>query len=162
MTEDAKKIYYFSDGAPQQFKNYKNFINLYYHKEDFKINAEWHFFASYHGKGPCDGVGGTIKRAAARASLQLPFNKQISTSQELYEWAIKSSNLLNIEVKFSTIEDYEKATDALNIRYSKAKPITGTQKFHCVIPNTDGSLTMKVISSSNENHSCKIFKRQRK
>lgn len=28
LSEDAKKIYYFSDGAPQQFKNYKNFLNL--------------------------------------------------------------------------------------------------------------------------------------
>lgn len=92
----------------------------------------------------------------------MPFNEQISTSQELYQWAIKTTNLPNIEVKFSAIEDYEKATDSLNIRYLKAKTITGTQKFHCVIPNTDGSLTMRVISSSDENHSCKIFKRQRK
>lgn len=88
LSDDAKKIYCFSDEAPQQFKNYKNFVNLYYHKKDFGVNAEWHFFASYHGKGPCVGRGGTLKRAAARASLQLPFYKQLSNPQELYQWVV--------------------------------------------------------------------------
>lgn len=36
----ASKIYYFSDGAPQQFKNYKHFSNVYYHEEDFGVQAE--------------------------------------------------------------------------------------------------------------------------
>ncbi|CAH0553558.1 unnamed protein product [Brassicogethes aeneus] len=65
------------------------------HKTKF---AEWHFFASYHGKGPCDGVGETLKRGAARASLQLPFDKQISNPRELYQWAAQSNNLPKIEM----------------------------------------------------------------
>ena len=44
------------------------------HEEDFGISAEWHFAASAHGKGACDGLGGTVKRLAARASLQKPYN----------------------------------------------------------------------------------------
>ena len=48
----VKKICYFSDGARQQYKNYKNTINLAYHQLDFNIEAEWHFFATAHGKGP--------------------------------------------------------------------------------------------------------------
>ena len=28
------------------------------------------FFATSHGKSPCDGIGGTIKHLVARASLQ--------------------------------------------------------------------------------------------
>ena len=49
--------------------------------------AEWHFFATSHGKGPCDGVGGTVKRLAARASLQRPINNQITTPRQLFEFA---------------------------------------------------------------------------
>ena len=38
--------------------NCKNFNNLHHHMENFVgISAEWHFFATSHGKGPCDGVG---------------------------------------------------------------------------------------------------------
>ena len=63
-------LYYFSNGAPSQYKNYKNFSNLYYHLHDYGIQAEWHFFATSHNKSPCDGIGGTVKRLVARASLQ--------------------------------------------------------------------------------------------
>ena len=70
----SRKIYYFSDGAASQYKNRKNFINLCYHEADFGVPAEWHFSATSHGKGACDGVGGSVKRLAARASLQRPYD----------------------------------------------------------------------------------------
>ena len=49
--------------------------------------AEWHFFATSHGKGPCDGVGGTVKRLAAHASLQRPYYDQIMTPHQLFVFA---------------------------------------------------------------------------
>jgi hypothetical protein len=67
---DISKIYYFSYGASAQYKNKNNFINFWHHNTDSGLNAEWHFFATSHGKGPCDGVGGTIKCLAAHSSLQ--------------------------------------------------------------------------------------------
>ena len=73
MKFEVLKITYFIDGCAAQFKNCKNLIKLCYHKEDFGIPAEWHFFATSHGKGPCDGVGGAVKREAK--ILLLPFNK---------------------------------------------------------------------------------------
>ena len=63
------KIIHFSDRAGSQYKNRKNFLNLCLHEDDFGVFAEWHFSATAHGKGACDGVGGTVKRLAARASL---------------------------------------------------------------------------------------------
>ena len=66
-----KKIYYITDGAAQHFKNKNNFQNLLHHEEDFKIKAEWHVFATAHGKSGCDGIGANLKRGARRASLQL-------------------------------------------------------------------------------------------
>ena len=74
-----KKVIYFSDGAAPHYKNSKNFINLANHEADFGMPADWHFFATSHGKGPCDGVGEAVKRMAARASLQRPYEDQIQT-----------------------------------------------------------------------------------
>lgn len=88
----VNKIYYFSDGAPQQFKNYKNVLNIYYHHSNFGIEADWHYFPTAHGKGACDGVGGSVKRTAAKASLQLPPNKQILTAVSLYDWLKNDGN----------------------------------------------------------------------
>jgi len=81
--QEIEKIIYFSDGASGQYKNKKNFINLTHHKQDFKLAAEWHFFPTSHGKGPCDGIGGTLKRLAARASLQR-VNNPIRSPEELF------------------------------------------------------------------------------
>ena len=74
-----QKFYYFSDRAASQYKNRKNFINLCFHEADFGVPAEWHFSAASHGKGACDGVGGTMKWLAASASLQRPYEQQIMT-----------------------------------------------------------------------------------
>ena len=82
-----EKVFYFSDGSASQYKNLKNLINLLFHHEDFKLQAEWNFFATSNCKHACDGVGGTIKRLAAHASLQHPFSDQILTSKQLFEFA---------------------------------------------------------------------------
>jgi len=34
------------------------------------LSTEWHFFVTSHGKGLYDGLGDTIKRLAAKTSLQ--------------------------------------------------------------------------------------------
>ena len=53
-------------------------LNLRRHKDDFGIDATWVLFATSHDKSPCDGIGGTVKRLTARASLQRSYSDQIS------------------------------------------------------------------------------------
>ena len=65
-----KQVFYFCDRDGVQYKNRKNFINLCHHAIDFGIHAQWHFSATSHGKDAYDSLGGTVKRLAARASLQ--------------------------------------------------------------------------------------------
>jgi len=72
-------VEYYSDGYAGQNKNLKNFFNLCQHKTDFGIEAKWVFFATSHGKQPCDSIGGTVKHLTAKASLQQPYNNQILT-----------------------------------------------------------------------------------
>ena len=55
------KVLYFSDGAASQYKNFKIFVNLCYHEIDHMIQTQWHFFATTHGKLPCEGIRGTTK-----------------------------------------------------------------------------------------------------
>ena len=71
------KIYYISDVCGGQYKNFKNFLNLCSHKEDFSIEAEWIFFATSYRKSLCDGIGGAVKCHAAKWNLQRPLNNQI-------------------------------------------------------------------------------------
>ena len=63
---NIKFIEYFSDGCAGQ---YKNFLNLTHHQLDFNLAASWSFFASSHGKSPCDGIGEVVKRKLSHDSL---------------------------------------------------------------------------------------------
>jgi hypothetical protein len=123
----SKKVTYFSDGCAAQYKNGKNFLNLCCHEEDFGIKAEWNFFTTSHGKGPCDGLGGTVKRLAARASLQRPYDKQILTPAAFFQFCEES--IPNINFKFSTNQDYEIEEKILKDRHLSAITIAGTSKY---------------------------------
>lgn len=138
-------IYYFSDGASAQYKNKKNFINVCFHEDDFNVKAEWHFFATSHGKGPCDGLGGTIKRLVARASLQ-NVNDPINTAAKFFTWVNK--NVSNVNSEFFTIKEYKKEERILNERFNKAKIIQGTVKYHSFIPQQNGKIEVRITSSA--------------
>ena len=83
LLPQVKKLFYFSDECGGQYKNYKNLMNLCLHKQDFGLDAECIFFATSHGKSPCDGVGGSVKFHAAKGSLQRPMNSRILDYQEM-------------------------------------------------------------------------------
>jgi len=57
--ENYKNIKIWSDGGPKHFKCIKN-IAFFASILDSKI--EYNFFCSCHGKGPCDGHLGVLKR----------------------------------------------------------------------------------------------------
>lgn len=138
---NVKKVYYFSDGAGSQYKNRFNLLNLLYHEEDFGIKAEWNFFATAHGKGACDGIGGCVKRSAYRASLQ---NKTIVTSRKLYEWAREFFK--KIEFEYCSLDEYEKHKKHLESRFSNAKTIKGTRQYHRFKPFDKKNLECKIFS----------------
>ncbi len=94
--------------------------------------AEWHFCATAHGKGACDGLGGTVKRLAAQASLQRPFNDQIMTPHQLYDWACVA--VPSITFNYCSIKEYEGEKLSLQSRFENAKTIQGTRKLHSFIP----------------------------
>lgn len=143
-----KRVKYFSDGAASQYKNFKNFQNLLFHYDDFGLAAEWHFFATSHGKSPCDGIGGTVKRLAARASLQAVNTNHILSPKDLFEWA--SSHIPGIKFFFVSKDEVDMQTKEQEARFSTAKKIPGTRNHHCFIPVNNRCLKLFRISSDTE------------
>ena len=141
------KILYFSDGVSGQYKNRKNFINLTHHQDDFGFAAEWHFFPASHGKGACDGLGGTLKRLVARASLQRVKNP-IQTPKELFEWATES--LPNVSLKFVKNYEYNEAEKKLEVRFQITVTVKGTLGYHCILPITKKKVKAKHFSLQDQ------------
>jgi hypothetical protein len=56
-----------------EYKKEKKFISIY-HEQNFGLSAERHFFATSHGNGQADEMGGTVKSLAAKTSLQKVYN----------------------------------------------------------------------------------------
>lgn len=136
----VKKIIYVSDGAKQHYKNkyqMSNFVECYsaiipkfssWCEENFGIIAEWHFYATAHGKGACDGVGAILKREATRASLQAKTDDAILTSQSLFDWAEKKFR--NIQFFYYSENQHARVKKFLQKRFFAATRVT---KISCVI-----------------------------
>ncbi len=115
---------------------------------DFGVLAQWHFFATSHEKGPSDGIGGTIKREATKASLQHPYHDQILTPQKLYEFT--RSNLHGINAKFMTGDDLKVEQEFLAARFLQAKTIAGTRKLHSFVLIDTSTLEVRSYSGYEE------------
>lgn len=67
-----KKPHYLTDSPTSQYrtKQFFKFLLTIKHETDFGMQAQWNFLESGHGKGPCDGLGARVKRAADMAIKQ--------------------------------------------------------------------------------------------
>ena len=106
-----KKIVYMTDGCSGQYKNKYNFTNACFHKADFDVDCECHFFATSHGKNMCDGVAGTLKRLATKASLQREASNHITTPQGFLTFC--KENVKNVTCILIQKADIEKIRDEL-------------------------------------------------
>ena len=101
----------------------------------------WHFFATSHGKSPCEGTGGSVKRLIARTSLQ---NTRILNINEMYEWSACHTNGVKcFKVTENKVESHINTFDLEN-RYFKK--YTAIQSHHSFIPK-DGALEMHRVSA---------------
>lgn len=140
----VRKIIYVTDGAKQHFKNRFQMHNLMHHIQDYGIEAEWHFHATAHGKGACDGLGAAVKREATRASLQADSNAAILDVETLFTWA--RAKFENIQFFFYSQQDHQRAQRRLTKRFSDSPQVAKIQSCHGFAPS--GS-TLKVFRYSN-------------
>jgi len=54
------------------------------------MEASWTFSASGHGKGPCDGIGATVKSVATRSALTS--GKVFLSAEDFYNFTKKFNN----------------------------------------------------------------------
>ena len=138
-------IHYFSDGAGGQYKNCKNFKNLCCHEKDFGIKAKWNFFATSHGKSPCDGIGGTVKRLVRRASLQATNTNHILTPLQLYNWS--RQHIYNVHFIYISSEDVASHKASTEERMSDIKTVNGSRSHHQFVPANENALKMYRLST---------------
>ena len=115
-------VFIVSDGCASQFRSRFVFSLLAHIQQGIQI--QWHYNEAHHGKGPMDGIGGTIKNLIFRRVLSE--DVVINTPKEFATFADQISNIdcLFLE-KDELLEEPE---DVAN-----ASPIPSTLKVHKVI-----------------------------
>jgi hypothetical protein len=147
-----KKIEYFTDGSSAQYKNRFNFKNLMHHEEDFGVSAIWHFHPTSHGKNLCDGVGGTVKRCAYRASLQKDA-EPIDNPYKLHNYV---KTLPKIHSDYTSIDDHKRHNIIMDERFLNCPAVAGCRSMHSFQVKQDGILSAKKFSSSSKEYLYKI------
>ena len=127
----------FTDGCDGQYqKREKNY--LCQHKSDFGLNSRWVFFATSHGKQPCDGTGGTVKQLFSIASLE---QKIKHFHHVVFQFC--KENIQNIIFKFISKADVDNTRVILKERFEWVTQIPGTRSFHEFCPIDQYSIEIK-------------------
>ncbi|CAF5011995.1 unnamed protein product, partial [Rotaria sp. Silwood1] len=155
----VEKINYLSDGATNHFKNSFNIFNLTRHKDDFGLAACWTFSSTGHGKGPCDGLGASVKYTATRSIITS--GTSISSAEEFYEFTrnlnynAANTSITNqppihvFYIKSTTVEHVY--SEILKLRWenlNKTNRIKYIRSFHQFNVRRDGTLVCQRTSNS--------------
>jgi hypothetical protein len=142
--DNVTQIEIWSDGPSSQFKN-RFMLGILPMIQDLSgKQITWNYFAAMHGKGPVDGVGGTIKRhvhntvSIKKAAVQCP---------ESFMDAAKSCKGITCYAMATTeIDEFGKKYD-LKAIFSSCKYIYGVKAMHKVSV-TDGTVFCNLYDGS--------------
>ena len=119
---DLHVVHFWSDGCGGQFKSKFCFALLGRYPQDLKIT--WNYFESHHGKGPVDGIGGSVKTAMYRdvKACKVVF----SSAQQFADYA--TQHVKGITIVYVAKDDIELRT----LEDDLIHPVPGTLKVHHV------------------------------
>ncbi|XP_050516535.1 uncharacterized protein LOC126891405 [Diabrotica virgifera virgifera] len=145
---NLKMIHFLSDGPSSQYRNqlmfyiFGNMLDSYFPS---LVYSTWNYYETGHGKGTCDGIGGTVKRTADRLVGE---GNDLSTFDILVSKLRERLRNITIHV----IETDSMTTMATKIEACRSKtiPFLGTMKVHQVtqkhIMSDPITLSMKTMS----------------
>ncbi|KAJ8041142.1 hypothetical protein HOLleu_11877 [Holothuria leucospilota] len=123
----VKSIAFFSDGAASQFKQRFLFDNITHYKELYNIDATWNFFATSHGKGAVDGIGGNVKRQVWMASKA---GAIVTDAMSFADVASKRAKA--IQIIYVPAREVADAKSMLEARWQDVTAVPNTQGTHMV------------------------------
>lgn len=132
----------FSDGPSSQFKQRYLFSNLFLFETSHEIKLTWNFFASSHGKGVVDGIGGTVKRTVWR---HVKAGKVLVNTAQQFAVVAAEMNP-SVHIKFLSNEEIEKNSESLYTKWEVALPVPNIQSVHCVKPSSYNHVQISDIS----------------
>ncbi|CAF1145565.1 unnamed protein product [Adineta steineri] len=95
---------------------------------EYNLKLSWNFFATSHGKGVVDAIGGMVKRMVW---LEIMVKKQCRSATDFISIAITKTNTIILDEIYQTDIDASKLK--LQQVFATTKSVKDTQKLHTVI-----------------------------
>ena len=136
----------FSDGPSSQFKN--KFVASFLSglKARTGLNVKWHYFATSHGKGAVDGIGGTVKRSV----WTLVSTRKVSVVDNAEDFAKAAREHGNLSTKIIFISEKQINSEYSKSTFDTAPTVPGISKAHCLEPTASGMVLLRKFSSQKK------------
>ena len=106
------------------------------------------FSATSHGKSPCDGIGGFVKRYVAKCSLQRPLHNQILSYRSMLDLCVRE--IPSITFFSESQEEMVNVRADLEDRFAKSKTVPGTRSTHYFVPISCNKIAHKLTNEDSE------------
>lgn len=140
LPEHITEVRVWSDGPSSKFKNKYIAASLKHLEDKHNVQIKWNYFATSHGKGPVDGIGGSLKRQVRQAVLSRKdhvFNATGFCRVATRESQVKVLHLTNYDIEF-----INKDLDTKTI-FEECEKVTGILKVHAMYHK---NLSLKLFS----------------
>jgi hypothetical protein len=137
LLPDLEILHFISDSPASQYRN-RSIVKLVSHSQVFfaGITTSWDYLESGHGKGPCDGIGGSLKKSA---DIAVKKGKIISGAKDMFNWAAETESAIKcIYIESNDIKDAER-------RLRNPTQVKGLSLIHSLRP-FQGSIWMRETS----------------
>ncbi|KAL3880396.1 hypothetical protein ACJMK2_032640 [Sinanodonta woodiana] len=142
VLQNVEMVHYMTDSPTSQYRNKHIFSIVAHHDTLFPgMKASWLYFEAGHGKGPCDGVGGTAKRLADIAMIFSNGGKTQENSALKYIFVPKSKSTEDHTIQYNT-----KVLFKVELSNLVGKQVKGTIQVHAVIPLGEGIIAVRNTS----------------
>ena len=115
-------IHFITDSPSSQYRNRYTVQMLARFEGAFNLTAAWNWLESGHGKGACDGIGGTLKRLADRL---VKTNTEIQSAADFCE---KVSPATKVNVIHVTAEEVD--TAEIEVKSWESPAVRGLMSIH--------------------------------
>ena len=141
-----KKADIFSDGPSSQFKNQYIFSYLPSLYKRYQLDSlNWNFFATSHGKGAVDGIGGTVKRNVWLETLSR--QAVVNTLEDFSNVAMTKEQKIDVIPVSAKVIEASASEMELDNAFASSKPVKSIKKMHFVSVLANGSIKCKEFSS---------------
>ncbi|ESO88891.1 hypothetical protein LOTGIDRAFT_165309 [Lottia gigantea] len=134
-----------TDGPSSQYKNKYIFALLPRLQDLHAVRIRWNYFATSHGKGPNDGIGGNAKRIVHRLIMS---RSAVVPDSQSFANALRSSGT-SINVVELTEDDIKEKCKMLDVEtlWSGLQTFPGTISTHCAQSVGNGMVQLKFFTT---------------